>query len=385
MINENPYIQNCESSTFSVLFDNYRNNKKINLIHGLIKYPDWNGTVDILQYVENLKQLRTNPRTYFVFDASTEGFSPFDHSFFDILYYSCKVHNINPEKIIFVSSNMLDNDNIIQYNESHSIKKSIKVLCFLSFKKMIADLVENTYGLNFDSNTAIEYFRKKTQHSFNGLYGLSLSRVNREHRIFANYTLCKENLQHKFAISQDKISEQEGADVRKLFHIDKIDFDNWQTKLPLTVDTADFETNHALTLNSHLHNSTLFQIVNETHVKTWNNTSLFYSEKTFRSIAHMQPFIIFGQPGCNLALEKYGFKLYHDLFDYSFDSIQDTKQRYMSIIQSVQHTINKLDKMSREEQIAWKFSQETILKHNFDCLMNVDLEKKKFKRLIKSL
>ena len=57
--------------------------------------------------------------------------------------------------------------------------------------------------------------------------------------------------------------------------------------LPLTVDTEDFITNHALSLNSYLHQQTLFQVVNETFAENWNGTSLFWSEK------HLEAYTIY--------------------------------------------------------------------------------------------
>lgn len=386
MINKNSYIKYCSSSSFTVLFDNFNRNKDIKFIHSMIKYPNWNlKNIDILQYVTNLDELKKDPKTYFIFDASCEGFSPFDPNFFDILYYSCKVNNVSPKKIIFVSSNMKDIKNIKNYNKLNSIKESINVFCFLSFKKTMSELVQRKFGKEINKKTVFKYFKNQTEKEYKGKYGLSLSRVNRKHRIFANFTLHDLGLSDKFNISQNRINHNEAKEVMKTFNIDFKKFSKWQSLLPLIVDTDNFEINYALTLNSHLHNSTLFQIVNETHTDNWKNTSLFYSEKTFQSIAHMQPFLIFGQKGCNYALEKFGFKLYHDLFDYSFDNISDTRSRYLALLESVKTTIKKLDSMSRKEQIEWKFSQEDILKHNFDCLMNEELEKKRFKRLIKSL
>ena len=385
MIKNNPYISHCDSSTFSVLFNNFAHEKNIRFILSIIKYPNWQEKIDLLKFVEDLDILRNNPRTYFVFDASTEGFSPYKTFFFDNLYYSCKVNSINPQKIIFVSANMSDRQNIEQYNKKKRITNSIKVFTFLNFKKMIADLVEDYFGFYFNSDSALDYFQKQTVSKFVDKHGLSLSRVNRDHRILANYLLYQSNASSKFHISQNSVSGKESELILKKYQLNPDSFNKWRASLPLTIDTKDFETNHALSLNSHLHTSTLFQIVNETHVNDWNGTSLFYSEKTFRSMAHMQPFLIFGQPNCNSRLEDFGFKLYHNMFDYSFDSIKDTKKRYQAILDTIKHAINRLDKMSRKQQIEWKFSQESVLKHNFECLMDPDFEKKNFRRLIESL
>jgi len=386
MIHTNPYIKHCHSSAFSVLLNDFsKEHDKYQLIHSLIQYPRWQKNIDLLVYTQDLNSLRNNPNTYFVFDASTEGFSPFDNFFFDNLYYSCRINNVDPQKIIFVSANMLDEENIKTFNKNNKIQRSIKVFCFLSFRKAMQDLIQIGFGNNFDDNSALTYFKNRTKKEFDGKYGLSLSRVNREQRTLANYLLYEKDLYPKFSVSQNKINSNEQYSLQKKFDLSENTFSSWCKTLPLTIDSEDFSINHALRLNSHLHTQTLFQIVNETHVDSFKGASLFYSEKTFRSIAHMQPFLIFGQPGCNSRLEDFGFKLYRDLFDYSFDSIQDTKKRYEAILDTVQDAVDSLDKMTREKQIKWRFRQKEILKHNYRLLMDTNLERKKFRRLIKSL
>jgi len=385
MIIENPYIREIDCATFSVLFNHFNWKKDIKLIHALIKYPNWQPNINFFNYVKDLEKLKNDDSTYFVFDASTEGFSPFKNFFFHNLYESCRLHNVPPEKIIFVSTNMKDLRNLETYKRQRkNLQRNIKVFPFLSFKKMIQDLIEDNYGFDFDCNIAFDYFRSECERQYSNKFGLSLSRVNRQHRTLANYLLSRNKLDSFFKISQAELEYTEIEDTKNLYHLDN-DFNDWCGSLPRTIDTNDFKTNHALTLNSHLHNSTLFQIVNETHVKDWQGTSMFFSEKTFRSMAHMQPFVIFGQPGCNTALENLGFKLFHNDFDYEFDNIQDTKSRYEAILKTCKNLIQRLSSMTRQEQINWRFSREAILKHNYNLVMDVDYFKTDYKNLIEEL
>lgn len=384
MITENPYIDNCESSTFSVLFNNFNWKTHIKFTHGILKYPEWRPNIDVMQYASNLEEIKTNPNVYFVFDASTEGFCPFKNFFFHNLYYSCSKHQINPEKIIFVSANMQDKENLKKYNQKNNIKHSIKVFCFLSFKKMMQDMVEDDYGLNMDTEKAFRKFKRQCEQYYAGIPGLSLSRINRKHRILANFLIWKNKLDLHFMISQNILDHQEQHVTKKNFNLGK-DFNRWCKHLPKVVDTADFETNHALKLSPRLHSSTLFQIVNETHADNFNSTSLFYSEKTFRSIGHMQPFVIFGQQHCNKKLEEFGFRLFHTEFDYSFDSIYDTKERYKKILNTVTDLVKYLDSLTLQEQINWRFSQHQALKHNYELLMDINYFKTDFEKLIGEL
>jgi hypothetical protein len=123
------------------------------------------------------------------------------------------------------------------------------------------------------------------------------------------------------------------------YELDFDEFNRWSKTLPKIIDTTDFITNHANNINAHIYSNTLFEIVNETLVNDYHGTSLFYSEKTFKPMTCFTPFIIFGQKHCNQKLEDFGFKLYTDVFDYKFDNINDTKQRYIAIIETVKPII----------------------------------------------
>ena len=125
-----------------------------------------------------------------------------------------------------------------------------------------------------------------------------------------------------------------------------------------------------MSLHSHLHWTTLFQVVNETYVEDWNKTSMFWSEKTFRAIYHMQPFIIWGQQNINKNLEKFGYKLYEDTFDYSFDSEEDTYLRWCKLFEVIKDKVKELDNMSKGAHQEWKFKQRDILKYNFKVMYN---------------
>lgn len=379
-INKNPYIKECASSAFTVLFNSCKPDNNINFIHGLLQYAEFSKDTDIFQYVKNLKDLKRDD-TYFVFDASTEGYSPFRYPFFDVLYYNCKKYKIDPRKVIYVSANMYDDKNIKKYNESHGIKDSIIVFCFLSFRKMVRDLLENQKTNSLDAGTYFRKWKKQNTDLFQDKYFLSLSRVNRLYRTYGIYELHNSDIFSKGLISHNRIGKSEIRNFCKEFELEKESGEDFRQKLPFIADTRDFETNHALSLGSHLHSQTLFQIVNETEVFDYDKTSLFYSEKTFKPIAHMQPFLIWGQPECNIKLKDYGFVLYDELFDYAFDSIEDPIKRYKYLKETVIDAVQQLKKKSRKEQLDWRWQCKKKLVHNFRVLTNEKNDIKAFKKL----
>ena len=359
----------------------------------LIQYPRWTKDTDFFRWVKPKvrKALRKNPKSFFIFDASTEGFSPiYSDPFFDILYKMSNDYKIPPKRIFFCSSNMKDNDNIKNFNRQHNIKDTINVFTFLNFERMILgvkgqqevqmDPLGYEIGTNsmLDSivlkrlNTAVDQTKKLAMQS---KAGLSLSRINRAARLYSSMKIYNSKYRDDFLISHNAVRDE---DIDWLMM--QIPFVNdptakkkyvqqFQKKLPLIVDTDDFKTNHATSLHGDLNDKTLFQIVNETHVDDWKQTSLFYSEKTFRSIYHMQPFVIWGQTGCNKRLADYGYMTYDSWFDLGFDSIEDPTKRWAELWKSVTSQLDKIRTMTLEEKWYWKFKNETVLKHNFRTLL----------------
>jgi len=74
-------------------------------------------------------------------------------------------------------------------------------------------------------------------------------------------------------------------------------------------------------------------IVIETYVET--NHAIAFSEKTFRSIQLPRPFIIFGVPGSIKILRQYGFDLYDDIINHSYDLELDPVNRQTMILNQI--------------------------------------------------
>jgi hypothetical protein len=309
-----------------------------------------------------------------------------------------KKYDIDPRRIFFTSSNMKDNDNIMRYNMEHNIKTSINVFTYLNFEQMIfgtAGQTEVDLSGNIDVdaivdkriNTAVKRTKLKYHHpQFNKL-GLSLSRVNRPHRTFSAMEIFNSKHFKDMYVSHGSLK---GMNLD--YYLTEMPFPNsgvnfqqlknFKKHLPLIVDTEDFKTNHATALHSDLNDQSLFQIVNETFVNDWHGTSLFWSEKTFRSIYHMQPFVIWGQPGINKRMVDYGYKLYDDWFDLSFDDIHDPVKRWRALWKEVCKQIDYIRTLPTVKQhIRWKFKNEQVLVHNFKTLLEGKYTKEKFKNV----
>jgi hypothetical protein len=382
----NKLIKQIPDSNFSVFFKQTLQESGISFVHAKFEYVPYSSDTDIFCYLTKnaLDSIKNNSHVFFLFDVSVEGYCPFNKNFFSMLYYNCEKYNVSPKKVLFVSSNVMDYKNIKIYNKKNKIKQSLNVYVFMHFKFALTHMIENHFK---DSCPEIVFKNTKKENFryFKTKYFLSLSRKNRRDRSYACYKLWENNLLSKGILSHDKMTPFELESLRKTYKLSVTKLLEWSETLPLIADTEDFVTNHALKIHSHLHYRTLFQIVNETETDNCNGHCLFFSEKTFRPIAHMQPFLIWGQQHCNKRLQEYGYQLYDEIFDYSFDTIEDPADRYSALLTNISNTVSILNKMTRDEKIRWRWQLKEKLIHNYKVLMSTSSDKKSIKKLEKQL
>lgn len=77
-------------------------------------------------------------------------------------------------------------------------------------------------------------------------------------------------------------------------------------------------------------------IVSETTQQT-----VFITEKTAIPLLFKQPFLVQGAVGFHNYLKNLGFKLYDEVFDYSFDLIEDLETRTQMILDNIKNNLDK--------------------------------------------
>jgi hypothetical protein len=88
--------------------------------------------------------------------------------------------------------------------------------------------------------------------------------------------------------------------------------------------------------------------------------SLFISEKTWRPVTNLQPFIMVSSPGMLKKLRGLGFKTFHPFIDESYDLESNDSIR----LQMIHDEIEKLNNMSLQEIHDWYYSIKDVLLHN---------------------
>lgn len=98
-------------------------------------------------------------------------------------------------------------------------------------------------------------------------------------------------------------------------------FEHWKQKVILSNDEYS-QTKDNYLINDQAYRSSVIDLVMES-----TTDCIFYSEKTFKCILTQKPFILFGDRNINLQLKDFGFKLFDSTINYSFDEIENEKQR----------------------------------------------------------
>jgi hypothetical protein len=102
----------------------------------------------------------------------------------------------------------------------------------------------------------------------------------------------------------------------------------------------------------------------------------FITEKTFRSIACLRPFIIVGPYKILEFTRSFEFKTFSAIIDETYDNIQDPEKRFLSVCNSIKNFVSRPVDQIRNDLI----SIEDVLLHNRKILTDLyDNQLKKFK------
>lgn len=101
----------------------------------------------------------------------------------------------------------------------------------------------------------------------------------------------------------------------------------------------------------------LLHVVNET---VFYDRKLHLTEKVFKPIVALRPFVLVSAPGNLQYLRGYGFKTFGDWIDESYDTVDDDNQR----LDLITREVDKICKKSHTERIEIYKDMKAVLEHN---------------------
>lgn len=323
---------------------------------------------------------------WLVYDYSSEG--DIRPHIFKELHKACKRNKINPSKVIVITASENTFDIYKQYlnehpqenlfytafypwsllgkaKDTHNILIEKKKIHFNNFKNENS-LMEDS---EFDSLTnreshALCLNRRLAAHRIiiiswlleTGLFektktSFDLSMRHNHDEIGLNLTSTRPEQGGPYLSSQDKINEILSG-FRKMKKLGKS-----------IVDTEDIKGVWGFAFeDAKNYKSTYFSIVTETLFFELGN---YLSEKTWKPIQHLHPFVFVGRPGMLKYLHSLGFKTFSDFWDESYDTIEDNPTRMDKICEVVSFLLNK----SKKEWDDLNKKLKPILIHNRNLLL----------------
>lgn len=101
-------------------------------------------------------------------------------------------------------------------------------------------------------------------------------------------------------------------------------------------------------------------IVTETFHQHYSG--IYFSEKTLYPIFYKRPFLVFSVPNFYKKFVECGFKLYDEIFDYSFDTENDVSKKCELIVENIKRLEGKdLNKLYKSLYKKIEFNQKRLL------------------------
>ena len=245
-----------------------------------------------------------------------------DYNIFDEIYLSCEKYNIRPKNIIYITSNLREQEVLTKYCKERNLEE-LYVFAYPYFEDVakqhfLMDSINAGYmkegpDYSYDLDGYLKKVRKRAlQKMDDDKYFMSLSRVNRYHRAICTYLLSLDPISEYALISHDKIPKSQAEFMMKYdrnLYQDSIQpkkFYKWVDTLPRTIDLYNFEDNWARPIFRYLDtfDRVNFHIVQETLQVNDGTANVFFSEKTFKCMFSMHPFLVNAQTKAHKELGK---------------------------------------------------------------------------------
>ena len=185
--------------------------------------------------------------------------------------------------------------------------------------------------------------------------------------LFIKHKLKNEGL---FSFIQSDNSYKIYSAIERVFKkYDKKYIDELVNLLPYEIDTNELAVDSKMHFGSknnkkEWYTNSYLHIVTE----TFFGPNVFLSEKIFKPISNLQPFVVFGDYLTLFELKKLGFKTFEPFIDETYDLQKDSYKR----MELLEKEIIKFKNMSIEEIHNWYYSIIDILLYNKKHLMTFE-------------
>ena len=352
-------------------------------------------TFDFISY--KAKKFLNAKNAYLIFDYSSDG--DIKPELFDNIHVACEKNNINPSKVLIITAaantTQLYHDN---YVKTHNPTSLLKTTCYtwavFAKSKETDELLNGKSEMHFNGCTNMNSITQNTE--FLSLKNrekkaLMLNRRLRPHRLIILSLLQNDKLLDdtlsSFDMGEMLYTPDAGLDLVSGGGYDNIPYisdQNYKNKMSTgfhnltkikkrVVDYDDLESIWGFAFETKdIYEKTYFSIVPET---LFYEMGTYLSEKAFKPIAHLHPFVMMGRPGILKTLKRIGFKTFSDFWDESYDDIENNSERIIKIYEVIKSLILKSneewDEMMKKMFHILEYNRNHLLKYNHKYVSNM--------------
>jgi hypothetical protein len=203
---------------------------------------------------------------------------------------------------------------------------------------------------------------------------LCFNRRYNDHRLLTFLFLSKKNLLDQCYISMSKTQPESNSTFKENtkyllskinpYNITPNDVIEADNKLPLVLDSEDFSRypmEQTIDPVRDLYKNSLVNIVTETY---FFNNIIHITEKTYKPIAFMQPFVMIGSYASLKHVKEMGFKTFGDFWDESYDLEQDDLKRFTMITNIIEYIAS----WTEQQRIEFTYKVKDIVEYNANHL-----------------
>jgi hypothetical protein len=134
------------------------------------------------------------------------------------------------------------------------------------------------------------------------------------------------------------------------------------------LDTPKLNVNqvHVGTGLDHFYEDSYFSIVNETNYFKELGEGIFLSEKIFKPVLKLHPFILASRPNSLVKFRELGYKSFSPYIDETYDTEEDDSKRLLMIIEETKRLVN----LSGTELETFLIECKKICEHNHALLIS---------------
>lgn len=319
----------------------------------------FDGEIDYIDLMDSYSRKRLKNRDFKLLFYYSEGDNP-DPEIYQSLNKMLEKHNLTFDDIRFVIANykLKDQKPFVYFPDDELYYRYLHML-------------ENSYVKEQNLNKRNKKFTCliRADKAWRKIYASFLFNLDVIQQGYFSYTGYKYKTSHKGLDDLDQWQDYDDTLQQDIL--------SFELKTPFRCDDlSNFEHNNHKLIDHRFFVDSYFNFVVETH---FDNDTIFLTEKTFKPILNLQPFIIIGNPGSLDLLKKLGYKTFSDVIREDYDEEIDHRDR-MSKLLKISYDLCEL---SDKHHIRIQHIIADVLTHNQKLFLSPKVNR--IKKLMKEL